>query len=156
MTNFHKIKSTMYRLPKNFTGYDAVAISEEAFTTLCYSLHGLGAIKVLTINGYEPPNNYYSAQVEDSEGSFHIYMNCFTALICFGNISDDRQDYLSKSELEIAIADLYPKSVVLTKEQLDQAITPDSMVNLPPKERNALGNWLPCTVGRAMFSWFFD
>lgn len=146
----------MYKLPAKFTGYNAEKIRVERFTLLCYSLQGLGLIKVLEVQGYDYPQNYYSALVEDCKGQFTLYMNCYTGVFCFGHITRKKQQYLSRTKLESSLKELYPEAVVLTESDLHKTITSEHMLNLNPMERKELNHWLPCTVGKAMFSWYFD
>lgn len=146
----------MYQLPEKFTGYDAVEVGVDVFQSLCFSLQGMGIVNIQNVNGYDYPKNYYSALAEDGEGKFHIYMNCFTSVFCFGHITDEKQVYLTKGELEFAIKELYPDAVVLSESILKQEITKESKVKLRSTELKQLNYWLPCSVGRVMFSWFFD
>ena len=146
----------MYKFPENFTGYNAKEIGVETFKSLCYSLQGLGLIRVLKVTGYEYPKNYYSALVEDTEGQFYIYMNCFVSVFSFGEITNDREEYVDKSAISEGLKNLDSEIVVLTKLELLQVITDESKINLQQVELKELNYWLPCSVGRGMFSWFFD
>lgn len=146
----------MYKLPANFTGYHSGRIDFDEFKVLCYSLQGLGVINVKGVNGYEYPKNYYMATVTDSLGEFNIYMNCYCPVIAFGELTYEKEVYLDKKELAKNINDVNPEITVLDTSQLTEQITSGSKKDLGAIEVKELKFWLPCTVGRALFSWFFD
>lgn len=147
----------MYKLPKHFTGYDAVPlISLEEFKSLCYSLQGLGLISVHKIEGYKYPGNYYIAYVADRDGEFFIYINCFAAIMAFGIMSDTSEIYIEKPDLINAIKSLQFSVEVLLPTILKQEVTRESLTDLSNAEISAVKNWLPCSTGRMLFSTFFD
>ncbi len=146
----------MYILPNKFTGYDAKEIGVENFKSLCYSLQGLGVINVKAISGYTYPKNYYEASVADSDGDFNIYMNCFCHVIAFGNVTDESESYLYKPELVQAVESLCPEIIALSQLELSQEISNENKTNLEAVELKELNYWLPCSVGRVLFSWYFD
>ena len=146
----------MYKLPEKFTGYNAQEIGVEIFKELCYSLQWLGALKVKEIFGYSYPKNYYRASVEDAEDNFFIYMNCFCRVIGFRNLTEEKEVFFNKPNIESTIANLYPDIVVLSNTELGQSVTRECMDNLNPVDIKKLNYWLPSTVGGVLFSWYFD
>lgn len=146
----------MYKLPANFTGYNAQESGVEHFTALCYSLQGLGLINVKETKGYSYPKNYYEATVNDFNEDFTIYMNCYSKVIAFGKINDEMEIYFDKPLLVDAIKSLDPAITIPSKTILSQPITSAHMENLEAFERKELDYWLPCTIGRALYSWYFD
>jgi len=146
----------MYKLPEKFTGYNAKEVGVEAFNELCYSLQGLGAIKVKEVFGYSYPKNYYKASVEDSEGDFFIYMNCYCNVVGFGEITEEIEHYYDKPNLETAIRDLFPDLITLNRTELEQGVTKESMERLNSVDIKELNCWLPSSVGGVLFSWYFD
>ncbi len=146
----------MYKLPSKFTGCDAKEMGVERFKTLLYSLQGLGVIEVKSIRGYSYPRNYYEAAVVDSDGDFNLYMNCFRPVMTRGDSADRAQRFVNKPALVQAVESLDPEIVVLTQSELSQKIGSANCSNLKANKLKELNYRLPCTVGRASFSWFFD
>ncbi|MGH1541207.1 MAG: hypothetical protein ACRBHB_12345 [Arenicella sp.] len=146
----------MYKLPSKFTGINADRIEFNKFKTLCYSLQGLGLFEVLDISGYEYPKNYYCASVSDEQGKYHFYVNCFVYVGCFGEISEESEVYLDKKEVALATSRLEQSCVILPSETLYQQANFDNFDLLRRSELSETQYWLPSTIGRLLFSWYFD
>ena len=146
----------MYKLPKNFTGYDLKNGDIHLFKTLCYSLQGLGLIKINTISGYSYLKNYYVADVSASNSNFYILMNCYCDLIAFAEGGGDERVFIDRPEVEEVINQLNPLLRCIHKTDLQAGITDESMSLLSSTEIKQLKYWLPQRVGDVLYSSFFD
>ena len=146
----------MYILPEKFTGLDRKEVGVANFKSLCFSLQGMGLLNVIEIMGYEYPKNYYFASVVDSDEEFDIYMNAFCSVVGFGHITDEHEKYIDKPEIKKAIYNIDPRVEVLSVAELSQSVVAKSKEKLSGNELKDLNYWLPCTVGRVLFSWYFD
>jgi hypothetical protein len=146
----------MYTLPSKFTGTNAKSIEFGEFKTLCYSLQGLGVLNVIDTEGYNYPNNYYSATVTDDYDEFSIYLNCFVPVIGIGRITDEKEEFFYKPEIMSAINDYTDNYIILTPETLLENVNNDTLRELSKIERKEVSWWLPATVGRLLFCGWFD
>ncbi|MCX4027217.1 hypothetical protein H0A36_08555 [Endozoicomonas sp. SM1973] len=146
----------MYILPSKFTGINAEPISFAKFKALCYSLQLLGLIHVHKVDGYNYPNNYYMAEVSDKAGKFYFYQNCFAPVGGFGVITEHTEEYFDKKELVNAIATAGNELIILSASELDEQVTNAHLSELNQEELKVVKQWLPSSVGKLLFSWYFD
>lgn len=147
---------SMYKLPEKFTGLNADLIGADEFKSLCYSLQGLSLLSVHSIEVYEYPRNYYVAKVSDKAGKFEIYLNCFVGAVGIGNVGMEAIDFISKPGIEAAVPAINSKYVVVPAEILNSEASKESVSDLRPIEAKEVYRWLPSTIGKLLFSWYFD
>ena len=147
----------MFELPTKFTGIQNDVLSYEKFKELCYSLQGLGEIRVTEVKIHKYPNNYYEAVVNDDTDNFSIIQNCYVNYLCFRVAKDEENIYyLDKPNIALQIANLDSGAIVLNSEILTTPIAEYHMAKLSSSEKKEVEYWLPETIGGVMFSWYFD
>jgi len=154
----------MYQLPTNFTGNKQTKSQDfKEFEILCYSLQGLGLVKV---NSTFDPNsfmsNYFVAYLSLDSGNsydtdaFCFYLNCYSVEGGFGvagvNANAGLNEYFDKPELVKAIANLNSYYKILSKDSLSAPLCEDHLVNLSPHVRSQINRMLPQTIGGVLFS----
>jgi hypothetical protein len=144
------------KLPSGFTGYSNEAPNLKAFKKLCFSLEALNFFKVLTIFEYKYPDNYFKAEVSDGRNTFLFLQNCYVPYAAFRERHEESSNYIDKSITTEIITLLGSRLTILNTEFLNQEITKYHQEDLNLFEIKELKRWLPCTVGQALFSSYFD
>lgn len=150
----------MYKIPSNVTGYVRFPeIDLPEFKILCYSLQGLGLLKVIEVPEYRYPNNIYKAKVKDKENEFYIYMNYSVLVFGFSQVSEIykiSESFINKSFLKEAIEGLDNRYSVIDANILNSEATKQNFVLLDGYEYKQVIYWYPNTIGEVIFSQCFD
>ena len=155
-----------YKIPPGVTGSELVGIHEDVqkieedrFKIFCYSLQGLGAIRVIEVIEYRYPENFYKARVKDKQDEFYIYINYGTLIIGFSQISDIYKiggSFYDKPLLKEAIERLDFRYSVVSAKDLNSQVTKNNFVLLDEYECKQILYFYPNTIGEIFFSRWFD
>ena len=132
----------MYKLPRNFTGLNVNPIEVNEFKAICYSLQGLGLIKVLSISEYDYPKNYYIATVRDGMEEFLIFFNCFVGAIGLGTSCDKKFLFITRPGIEAAICSINEQYHVVSCNTLNSEARKESLICLAIIEAKNVSRWL--------------
>jgi hypothetical protein len=147
----------MYELPEKFTGINSEPIDIKDFKSLCYALEGMDLGKVLSVKGYEYPNNYYVTEIQDDTGIFNVYLNCFVGVMAFGiSVENSNIKFIQKPQIESVLKFINKEYYFLPLDVLNSDVQETSLKQLNIYERDEIKFWLPATHGQLLFSSYFD
>ena len=118
-------------------------------------MQGLGVCDVISLNGYEYPNNYYTAFLKNTDGKFWLYFNCFVSIAGIKQ-NEKTAEFVDIPSVKSALYSLNSEIHLPCAEDLDAPVVEATKIKLTKGERNEVKGWLPATVGDLLFCSYFD
>ena len=150
----------VYKIPPGITGFvEVYKIDCPQFKILCYSLQGLGLLKVIEVSALAYPDCVSRAKVKDKEDEFYIYLNNGALIFGFSKLDSPQKlqgSFIDKALIKDALEKLDVRYSVVSANILNSEVTKDNFVLLDKFEYEQVLYWYPHTIGEVIFSTNFD
>ena len=143
----------VYKIPPGVTGFvEVYKIDFPQFKIICYSLQGLGLLKVIEVSAspYFYTFNISRAKVKDKEGEFYIYLNDGALIFGFSKLDSPQKlqsSFIDKPLIKEALEKLDVRYSVVSANILNSEVTKDNFVLLDRFEYEQVLYWYPHTIG---------